>query len=241
MMTPFFSHLGEEVAVEVGEAGARGVRDVDVGDLAAGHLVDFAAVAFNPGEVAQAMFRLDGDDGDIARARAVGIGTDVQHDLLAGGSFEEAVDVVGGVQIAAVDGEQILAFLHVDAGLGERGVQSGIPVFAVVDAREAVAAVVDGVVRAEQAGVRRVIGLAGTANEHVADGDFAEHFFEEVIQIVARADAVKVRLVALLDFREVEAVVVGVVEEVALDAPGFVDTSGDTRRGDRRWPGDCRG
>ena len=167
------------------------------------------------------MFRLDGDNGDIARASAVWIWTDVQHDLVAGGSFEEAVDVVGGVQIAAVDGEQILAFLHIDAGLGERGVQSGIPVFAVVDVGETVTVVVDGVVGAEEAGVRRVIGFAGTANEHVADGDFAEHFFEEVIQLVARADAVKVRLVALLDFRDVEAVVVGVVEEIALDAPGF--------------------
>ncbi len=68
----------------------------------------------------------------------------------------------------------------------------------------------------------RVVGLAGTANEHVADGEFAGHFLEEVVELVAGADAVEVWLVALLSLGQVEAVVIGVVEEVAFDAPGLV-------------------
>ena len=160
MMTPFFSNLREEVAIEVGKAGAGGVRDVDVGDLAAGHLVDLAPIAFDEGEVAQALLRFDGDDGDIARSATVRIGPDMQNHLLARGAFKEAVEVVGGVQVAAVDGKQVFALFHVDAGLGERRVQRGVPVFAVVDVGETVAVVVDGVVGAEQAGVRGMIGLA---------------------------------------------------------------------------------
>ena len=50
-------------------------------------------------------------------------GTDFEDDLLAGGFFEEAVDVVGGVEIAAIDGEEIFADVDVDAGLSERGAE----------------------------------------------------------------------------------------------------------------------
>jgi hypothetical protein len=64
--------LGVEIAVEVGVAGAAGVGHVDVGDFAAGKLVDFAHVAFDPVEVAQAVFVADGDDGDVAGVFAVG-------------------------------------------------------------------------------------------------------------------------------------------------------------------------
>jgi hypothetical protein len=56
----------------------------------------------------------------------------------------------------------------------------------------------------------------------VADGDFAEHLGGEVGELGAGGEAVEIRLVFCLDFGNAEAVSVGVVEEVALDAPGLV-------------------
>ena len=81
--------LRVEVAVEVGVARAAGVGHVDIGHLAAGEFVDLAAVGFNPVQVAQAVFVVDGDDGHVAGVFAVGVGADVQHGLLAGGAVEE--------------------------------------------------------------------------------------------------------------------------------------------------------
>jgi hypothetical protein len=64
--------------------------------------------------------------------------------------------------------------------------------------------------------------LAGPADEHVADGDLAQHLGGEIGELGARGEAVEVGLVAGLDLGNAQAVGVGVVEEVALDAPGFV-------------------
>jgi hypothetical protein len=63
----------------------------------------------------------------------------------------------------------------------------------------------------------------GATEEHMADGDFAEHFGGQVAEFAAAGKAVEVRAIAGLDFRNAEAVGVRVVEEVALDAPGFVE------------------
>ncbi len=82
---------------------------------------------------------------------AVGICADFEHDLLARGLFEKAVDVIGGVQIAAVHGENVISGLDVDAGLGQRSLRAGIPVLPVVDFGNAIAAIFQAVVGAEQA------------------------------------------------------------------------------------------
>ena len=99
------------------------------------------------------------------------------------------------MDVTAVDGEQIFACDDIDAGLRERRVELRIPVLAVVNAREAVAAVFDFVIRAEKADLQRLhFRNVAAADEHVADIDFAKHLREEVIQIVARGDAVEIRL-----------------------------------------------
>ena len=146
--------LRVEVAVEVGVAGAAGVGHIDVGHLAAGEFVDLAPVWLDPVEIAQAVLVVDGNHGDVAGSlSAVGVGADVEHGLLAGGAVEECVEVVGGVQFAAVDGEQVFALLDVDAGQGERRGQAGGPVLPAEDFGDAVAAVFDLVVGAQQAGL----------------------------------------------------------------------------------------
>ena len=126
------------------------------------------------------------------------------------------------MQLAAVNGKEVFAFLDVNAGESERGGQAGSPVLAAEDFSDAVAAVFDLVVGAEEAGFGIVVVVTRPADKHVADGDFAQHFDVEVSELGARGEAIEVGLVFGFDFGNREAVGVGVVEEVALDAPGFV-------------------
>jgi hypothetical protein len=142
--------------------------------------------------------------------------------LLACRAVEELVEIVGGVELAAVDGQKVLALLDINAGQGERGGEAGGPVLAAEDLGDAIAAVFDLVVRAEQAGRGAVLGRVRPADEHVADGELAQHLRGEIGELVARCETIEIGLVAGLDLGNAEAVGVGVVEEVALDAPGFV-------------------
>jgi hypothetical protein len=57
------------------------------------------------------------------------------------------------VQLAAVDGQQVFALVDVDAGQGQRRGQAGGPVLPAEDFGDAVAAVLDLVVGAQQAGL----------------------------------------------------------------------------------------
>ena len=117
MMARFFADLRKEVAVEAGVSTARGIGHVHVGNAASGGLIDAAAIALDPGEMAQIFFTLDRNDRDVAGIFAVRICADFENDLLPGGLFEEAVDVVGGVQIAAVHREDVISGFDVDARL----------------------------------------------------------------------------------------------------------------------------
>jgi len=49
---------------------------------------------------------------------------DLEHNLLASRALEEGVNIVGGAQLAAVDGQQVFAGHHVDARLRERRAQA---------------------------------------------------------------------------------------------------------------------
>src|SRR5271157_5487098 len=82
---------------------------------------------------------------------ARGIRTDLQLYGLARGFLEEAEDFVGAQEFAAIHGKQILAFVDIHTGLGQRSAQAGIPVFTVINVSEAIAAILDLVVGAKQA------------------------------------------------------------------------------------------
>src|SRR5258708_1225193 len=58
--------------------------------------------------------------------------------------------------------------------------------------------------------------------EHVAGRPLAKTFVEQIGEFVAGGDAVEIRRVFLFGLVEIQTVIVRVVEEVALDAPGFV-------------------
>ena len=94
MIDGLLADLREEVAVEVREAAERGVGHVDVGDAAAGQLVDLAAVVFDPGQVPEPRFVRAPARRSPSRAALRRIGAHLSTHLLSGGAFEEAVDVV---------------------------------------------------------------------------------------------------------------------------------------------------
>ena len=148
--------LREEVALEVGVAGAGGVRHIDVRDAPVRRLGDLAQVAFDPVAIAQVRLVFDRHDLDDARAAAVGVRSDRQLDDASRGLLEAAVEILGILEIVAVDGEQILPCFDVDARLGQRRAQLRIPIEAAEDFREAIAAVFDFVVGAEEAARNRL-------------------------------------------------------------------------------------
>ena len=219
----FPARLREEIAIEESVAAGRGIGKINVGEAAVAESVDRAAVFFHPGEVAQSLLRRDGDDLHFARSGAAGVGTDAQADGAVGSAFEEAVDLIGSANLLPVHGQQIFAGNDIDAGLGERRAQLRVPILAVVDAGEAVAAILDGVVGAEEsAGHVGNFGEVAATDAQMADGEAAERFLEKIIQIDARAYAFEVRLIELLGGREVEPMEAGVVEEIAFQTEGFV-------------------
>src|SRR4026207_1491286 len=109
-------------------------------------------IAFDPGQVAQPTLVRHGDDGDVAGTGSVGVWTNAQEHALTGGGLEEAVDAVRGANVAAVHRQQILTVLYVDARLRERRPEIGIPIFAVVNARKPIAAILDSIVASEETG-----------------------------------------------------------------------------------------
>ena len=183
----FLVRLREEVSLEVFISRSRRVGHVDVRDPALGPLVDLAEVPLDPGAVAER--RLVGDrlDDDRARARAVGLGPDLELDPLAGGPFEGSVDLAVGLDLLAVDRQQEIARLDIDPRRRQRGAEARVPVGAAVDRLEPEAAVGDLVVGPEQADGDR-LGLVeafAAAQEAVADRQLAEHHADHAVQVVA--------------------------------------------------------
>ena len=86
--------------------------------------------------------------------------------------------------------QQVLAGLHVHAGLGQRRAQLRVPVQAAVDLLEAVAAVLDLVVGARAARRGRSCGCVeavAAADAVMADGQLAAHPLDHPVQVVAAA------------------------------------------------------
>ena len=119
--------LREEVALEVRVARAGRVGHVDVGHAALGPLVDLAQVALDPVAVAQRRLVRDRLDDDGAGPGAVGLGADLELGPLADGALEVRVDLAVGLDVLAVDGQQVVAGLDVHARRGERGAEARDP------------------------------------------------------------------------------------------------------------------
>src|SRR5260370_11187640 len=122
-------------------------------------------------------FTVDRHDCYLSRIFPIRIGANLKQHLLAGRLFEKAVDVVRGVHFTAIHGEDVVAGFDIDSGLRERRLRAWIPVLTVVHLGNAVAAVLESVIRAEQATLYflRLRGLTSTA-EHVSHFHFADPF-----------------------------------------------------------------
>src|SRR5207253_6533979 len=85
----------------------------------------------------------DHDAGTLAaRVRA-----DFQLNRLAGGFLKETEDFVASVQFATVHRQQVLPFSDIYPRLGERSAQVWIPVLATINMPEAIAVMIDHVIR----------------------------------------------------------------------------------------------
>ena len=142
----------------------------------------------------------------------------------AGGVLEGAEDVGGGVQRPAVHGQQVVALVHVSAWLGERRVQARYPVGSAIDSDDAVPAVLHGVVGAEQAYLQFGAGLRKVASGDVvvADPQLAEQPLEQPVEVRASGQVREEGGVLHAHGVPVQAVHAGIVEVVAVDAPGVL-------------------
>src|SRR5215469_15220493 len=219
-----FTNLREVVTVKACESCTRGVGHVDIRDAASRSLVDTSAIILNPREMTEVLLALHRNHGNVAWVFAVGIGANLEHNLLPCRLFEEAVDVVGRVQFAPIDRKNVVPRFDVHTRLRERSFTAGIPVLSVIHLRHAVTVVLETVVGPEQADFE-LLGLRiyfAAADEHVSDRQFSEAFLKQVREFIPRCDAVEIGSVLFFWFLEIEALIFRIVEEVALDPPRLV-------------------
>ena len=74
MTAAFLAHLREVVAIEIGVSAFGGIGQVNIGQPPAAQLIHFAAVVFDPIQIAQRDFAFDRDHGDFARSEPSGLG-----------------------------------------------------------------------------------------------------------------------------------------------------------------------
>ena len=139
--------------------------------------------------------------------------------------LKKRIEICGWLHIDAVHGEEIVTFLHIHAGLGERRTQRWRPVEAAIDLGETVSTVSHGVVRAKQAAwdVARIAEAVAAAAAMMADVELAHHPLDDALDIGFRRSIGEERLVFLLVRNPVHAVHARRVEIIAIDAPRFVE------------------
>src|SRR5208283_5133318 len=207
--------LRKVVAIEIGVAAHGGVRQIDVSEAAVAELVDLVAIVFHPSAQTESTFAGNGNDRNGTGIFSRGILADFELHGLAGGFLEEAEDFVGAQEFATVNGKEIIAFVDIHAGLGKWSVQTRIPVFAVKNVGEAIAAILDFVVSTKQAAADVFHFRAIPAGDvNVLCGDFTEHVSKDVVEIDAGHDVVNERLIGGGKGFQVGAVHIGVVEEI---------------------------
>ena len=221
--------LREEVALEVGVARAGGVGHVDVGDAPAGGLVDLAQVALDPVAVAQRQLARDRHDLHRARAGAVGVRADGRSRRSCPTVFSNSAVQVRSSACRSwpLTASRYSPALHVHARLGQRRAQLRGPVQAAVDLLEAVAAVLDLVVGAEQAARARSSARGGTSPPATwlwpTASSLGIHWMTRFRSPrVRQVGQERARTSSRIAFQSTPCMS-GVVEVVAVDAPGLVE------------------
>ena len=101
-----------EVAGKLVEAFRTHIWDVDIADAATRFLVDILDIALYPLVVHQRIFVGDGSDYNFATT-FLGFGVDGEFGEHAGFCHEERINIRSGSSGNAIDGSDIIAFLHI--------------------------------------------------------------------------------------------------------------------------------
>jgi hypothetical protein len=183
-------------------------------------------IGLHPGVVVEAALVFHRHDDILARALQGGRRVDLQRHLLAGPAGQRLADVgqLGGGP--SVNRHDEVAFLDVDADVGQGRPERGIPVLALQDLRD-LEELRGGVAlepRAEQAHRdARHLRQVAAADVGVAGVQLADHLADDVGQVGAVVDVVHQRRVLGAYGRPVHAVHVGREEEVAHLPPRLVE------------------
>jgi hypothetical protein len=91
---------------------------VHVTDTAAGSFRNFAAVGLYPIDIAKDSFVGNWFYGNVPRAVGAGLAVDFERNEFSGETLEIGIDVLSRAGFLAVYGNQIIAVLYLEAGLG---------------------------------------------------------------------------------------------------------------------------
>src|SRR5262249_15052652 len=165
----------------------------------------------------------DWNYGYFSRAGTVRVRTDSDQHLLTGRSLEETADVDCGFHVSPINGQKVLIHSYVYSRLRQRRLQFPIPVLSVIDWTEAISILIHRVIGAQQPALYpfRFRDVAAT-HEHMPNGDLAQHFFEQVVQVISARDTSEIRFVILLYRFQIQPVQAGIVKEVAFVSPDLV-------------------
>ena len=158
-----------------------------------------------------------------------GLGVDGNRDAAAEGVLQELVGIVLEGDVAAVEGDQVIAFLDVHAGFRERRAQGLVPAFAGIDLLDDIAA---GLGVGGQLGAQEPAldpggpGDVAPFDVGVADVELADQLAEDEVQVGPVPEVGHEAAVFFLHPGPVDAVQVADVEPVPVDADGVVEDLG---------------
>ena len=206
------------------------VGHVDVAHLAARFLGDIAAVRFNPVAIAQIVFSahwLDDYFAHLVIHRWVC--SNGERNGLAAQAFECSPWILGAVDRQAINGQQVLAFLDIDAKLLQWVARISIPRRAghqVLESVDVLAVWSDGYFPVNAKHANTDVWSAATVTTVVVgmtNVELADHLADDVTDIFAAVGVIHHCQVPLADAVPINAVHVRVIEIVAEDAPCIPD------------------
>jgi len=199
-----------------------GIGHIDVAELSAAELLDAAPVLLDPGQVAQPFLAAQGVNQDLAGAGQDRLVIDRQQYRLVPQPLKSRPGVLPNIQRLAVDGEQVVALMHVgDRGRQQRRAHFTVPVRRPEDALDAIGAVFEREIAPQVAHAHRAAGLeVAAAAIRMRRVQLCDKFSEHVVDIPARDGVVEQPPIALVHGVPIHPMHARVVKVIALDAPG---------------------
>ena len=164
-----------------------------------------------------------------------GLVVDGQQYGLAGQPLEGGPGILLGIEGPAVHGQQVVAFLHLQARLSQRSPVHGVPGRAAEDGLDAEGAVFQVEVRAQQARPQAAGGFdIATAPVGVGGVQLGNELADDEVHVLTGDAVLQELAVADPHGRPVHAMHGGVVEHVPLEAPCVIEDLLPLRRGIHR-------